>query len=94
MIFRMLAIAATAASMSAATPALSWDGTDRETGDAIEIEKGQLVRTGNDIEYFDYGSGGYKTGAINSITRTGSYVEIQVEDSDTGETRTLDMDDR
>jgi hypothetical protein len=89
-----LAIATAIAIILIARPAFSWDGTDQDSGNAVEIEKGQLVRTGNDIQYFDYSSGEYKSVTVNSIARTGASVEIEVEDTDTGETRTLDMDDR
>jgi len=88
-----LTAAAIAISLGA-TPALSWDGTDQESGSAVEIEKGQLVRTDNDIEYFDYDTGEYKSVTVNSITRTGASVETLVEDSETGEIRKLEMDAR
>ena len=37
--------------------AISWDGFDYQSGNYIEIESGNLVRTGRDIEIFDYQDG-------------------------------------
>jgi pyruvate/2-oxoglutarate/acetoin dehydrogenase E1 component len=71
---------------------ISWDGFDYEKGDYISIDKGNLVRSGNDIEIFDYGSGEYHDVTVESISRYGSGVELEVYDNDTGEYRTLDMD--
>ena len=69
----------------------AWDGTDSK-GTPVEIEKGNLVRDGETIEYFDYGEGKYKTGTVQDISRYGSSVEVEVQDENTGETRTFDMD--
>jgi len=73
--------------------ASAWDGYDYESGSFIEIEKGQLVRTGRDIELFDYGRGEYIDVEVTSIRRTGRNVEIEVIDNETGEERILEMDD-
>lgn len=40
---------------------LAWDGYDYETGNYIEIEGGNLVRAGEEIEYYDYESNEYRT---------------------------------
>ena len=32
---------------------LAWEGYDYETGNYVEIEKGNLVREGEEIEYYD-----------------------------------------
>jgi hypothetical protein len=74
--------------------AWSWDGFDYESGSNVEIEKGNLVRPGREIEYFDYGSGQYKSGEVESIRRSGRSVEVEVLDNETGEIRTFDMDGR
>lgn len=74
------------------TLAYAWGGHDYEKGAAVEIEKGNLVRPGREIEIYDYGSGGYRDVEVQSIHRTGSGVEVEVYDSATGEYRTLDMD--
>lgn len=74
--------------------AVAWDGYDWDKGAYIEIEKGSLVRGGRDIEIYDFGSGEYKEVEVQSIRRRGEKVEIEVIESDTGEERTFEMDDR
>lgn len=68
--------------------AFAWDGFDYDKGAFIEIEKGNLVRVGNDIEIFDYSTGTYKDVEVQSVTNG----EIDVYDYETGEYRTFDMD--
>lgn len=72
---------------------LAWDGYDYETGGSIEIESGNTVREGNDIEFYDYNNGNYHSGEVNDINGSGSGTEVEVYDYDTGEYRTFDMDD-
>lgn len=72
--------------------AFAWDGYDYDKGANVEIDKGNLVREGNDIEYYDYSTGEYRTGEVQSIERSGSSVEVEVQDSETGETRTFEME--
>lgn len=71
----------------------AWDGYDSDTGDAVEIEKGNLVRSGRDIEIYDYGAGEYRDVTVERIERWGSTVEVEVYDSESGEYRTFEMDD-
>ncbi len=78
--------------MLCASPALAWDGYDYESGNYIEIEKGNLVRPGEEIEYYDYGSGEYKYGDVESIESYGSFVEVEIYDHESGEYRTFEMD--
>ena len=70
----------------------AWDGYDWERGSYIEIEGGNLVRPGNDIEIYDYEAGEYKDVEVQSIDRYGSSVEIEVLDYSTGDYRTFDME--
>jgi hypothetical protein len=70
-----------------------WDGVDAATGDAVEIGKGNLVRTGRTIEIYDAGSGEYRDVDVQSISRGFGSVEVEVYDTVTGEYRTLEMDD-
>lgn len=70
----------------------AWDGYDYESGSYVEIDKGNLVRPGRDIEIYDYGTGEYKDVEVQSIRGSGSGAEVEVYDYDTGEYRTLDMD--
>ena len=67
----------------------SWDGFDYDKGSHVAIEKGNLVREGSEIEYFDYGEGQYKSGTVESIDSSGN---IEVYDYETGESRQFDMD--
>lgn len=71
----------------------AWDGYDYDKGRFVEIERGNLVRQGREIEVYEYGAG-YKTFEVDSVRRSGSSVEIEVIDTETGESRTFDMDDR
>ena len=70
----------------------AWDGYDYESCSYVEIEKGNLVRPGQDIEVYDYGTGEYKDMEVQSIDSYGSSTEVKVYDNDTGEYRTLDME--
>ena len=81
-------------SLVISSAALGWDGYDYGKGAFVEIEKGQLVRPGRDIEIFDYNDGSYKNVEVESIRRSGGSVEVEVYDNDTGESRTLDMEQR
>lgn len=72
--------------------AYAWDGYDYEKGAYVEIDKGNLVRSGNDIEIYDYSDGSYKDVTVESITRYGNTVEVEVTDNETGESRTIEMD--
>lgn len=73
--------------------AISWDGFDYQSGNYIEIESGNLVRTGRDIEIFDYQDGTYRDVEVTNIDRYGSTVEVEVFDYERGEYRTFEMDD-
>ena len=42
------------------SPANAWDGYHWESGSYVEIDKGNLVREGRDIEIYDYGTGEYR----------------------------------
>ncbi|MBI4825674.1 MAG: DUF5334 family protein [Nitrospirae bacterium] len=71
---------------------IAWDGYDYDKGSFVEIGKGNLVREGEEIEIYDYGTGEFKNVEVQSITDNGSGAEVEVYDNDTGESRTLDMD--
>lgn len=75
------------------TPAFAWDGVDSNTGDSVEIEKGNLVRPGQDIEVYDWGSGEYRDVEVQSIQGSGSSVDVEVYDYESGEYRTFEMED-
>lgn len=88
MLKALIAVFALLATCNLAT---AWDGTDTNTGSSVEIESGQLVRSGETIEVYD-NRAGYKTYDVDSISRSGSTVEIEATDTSTGETKTLEMD--
>lgn len=71
---------------------LAWDGYDYETGNYIEIEGGNLVRAGEEIEYYDHDTGEYLYGEVESVESYGSGVEVEVYDHDSGEYRYFEMD--
>lgn len=72
--------------------ALAWDGYNYEDGTYIEIEKGNLVRSGNEIELYDYNTGTYKEVEVESVDNYGSFTEVEVYDYSTGEYKTYEMD--
>ena len=39
---------------------IAWDGYDYNTGSYIEIGSGNLVRSGNELEVYDYETGEYR----------------------------------
>ena len=80
------------ATLLVTSPAFAWDGYDYEKGSYVEIEKGNLVRPGRDIEIYDYNTGQYKNVEVQSIQGQGSSTEVEIYDHDSGEYRTLDMD--
>ncbi len=71
----------------------AWEGVETESGNDVEIEKGNLVRSGESIEYYDHSEGEYKSVTVDDINRYGGTVEIEVTDDETGETLTLEMED-
>jgi hypothetical protein len=68
---------ASAALFAFAAPAAGWDGVDTESGAQVEIERGNLVRSGRDIEVYDYETGQYHDITIGDINRSGGSVEIE-----------------
>ena len=71
---------------------LAWSGYDYSTGSYIEIESGNLVRTGNEIEFYDYATGSYHYGTVENFSSYGGSVELEIYDYDSGEYRYFDMD--
>jgi hypothetical protein len=69
----------------------AWDGYDYSRGTYVEIDRGNLVREGEDIEFYDY-QNGYSYGEVTGVSGYGSSVEVEVYDYNTGEYRTFDMD--
>lgn len=71
----------------------SWEGQNTNTGTQIEIESGNLVRDGEEVEVYDYDLGSYHTVEINNISQYGSIIELEVTDLDTGDQHILEMED-
>jgi hypothetical protein len=69
----------------------AWSGTDQD-GETVEIEKGNLVREGLDIEVYYDNDGEYHNVSVDTIRSYGYNVEIEGYDNDTGEYITLDME--
>lgn len=88
----MIRTASILLALTLSVPAFAWDGYDYESGSHVEIDDGNLVRQGREIEIYDYGTGEYSDVEVESIRRYGSSVEVEVYDYDTGEYRTLEMD--
>ncbi|WP_430464083.1 DUF5334 family protein [Tabrizicola sp.] len=78
---------------SVASPAFSWDGTNSETGDCVEIGEGNLVRSGEEIEIYDCATESYRYVEIEGFDSSGYGLEIEVYDSDTDEYIYLEMDE-
>ncbi|OCR86675.1 hypothetical protein CFT13S00388_07910 [Campylobacter fetus subsp. testudinum] len=72
--------------------ASAWSGYDYENQAEVEIEKGNLVRSGRDIEIYDYKDGEYKEVEVQSIRNKGASVELEIYDYNSREYRTLEMD--
>tara|TARA_R110002049_G_scaffold275802_1_gene453938 strand:+ start:528 stop:800 length:273 start_codon:yes stop_codon:yes gene_type:complete len=70
----------------------AWDGYDYESGSHIEIESGNLVREGEEVEYYDYGSGEYRYGDVEEIESNGRGATVEIYDYESGEYRTFEMD--
>ncbi len=69
-----------------------WSGYDSDSGVPVEIEQGNLVRSGQDIEIYDYDAGEYRDVEVQSVNGNGSGAEVEVYDYDSGEYHNLDMD--
>jgi hypothetical protein len=90
---RLVLAVATSLSFSLGTlPVAAWDGYDYDAGNYVEIGRGELVRSGEEIEFFDYGAGEYRYGTVEDINRSGSSVEVEVYDHESGEYRTFEME--
>ncbi|WP_245414463.1 DUF5334 family protein [Mycoplana dimorpha] len=74
-------------------PAFAWDGIDTATGGSVEIGKGNLVRSGRDIEIYDVEAGEYREVEVQSIREFGGAVEVEIYDHSNGEYRVLEMED-
>lgn len=75
--------------------ASAWEGYDYKSGSYVEIERGNKVKPGRDIEIYDYRSGQYRDVEVESVRKYGfGAAEVEVYDYKNHERRTLDMDRR
>lgn len=79
--------------LSTSLPVSAWDGTNVETGYFVEIGKGNLVRTGEEVEVYDYSSGNYRSVTVEGINTYRGKVELEVYDNDTGDYLISEMED-
>ena len=66
----------------------AWDGFDYGNSEYVEIESGNLVRDGEDIEVYHWGDGAYHQEEVQGMQGN----ELETYDYDTGEYRYYDMD--
>lgn len=85
-------IIATAAMMLISTGAFAWDGYNSESSSYVEIGAGNLVRPGQEIEVYDYGTSSYKQVEVQSINTNGAGADVEVYDSESGEYQTYEME--
>lgn len=72
--------------------AFAWDGYDYQTGDYVSIDRGNLVRPGLEIEFYDYNTGEYRYGDVEGMNDLGGSVEVEVYDHTTEQRRYLEME--
>lgn len=72
--------------------ALAWNGYDYEKNVGIEINSGNLVRDGELIKFYDWGTGDYHNAEIKSVDDDFNSVKVEILDLDTKETRTFQME--
>ena len=72
--------------------AVAWDGYDYDSQSYIDIEKGNLVREGEEIEFYDYESGEYRTAEVEDVQGSGDGAEVEVYDYESGEYRSFEME--
>ena len=73
-------------------PSYSWDGYDHDHATSIEIGKGNLVREGLTIEFYDWNDDRYHIAKVLSQESSASGTELIVQDLYNNETRTFLME--
>ena len=69
----------------------AWDGYN-DKGESIEIDSGNLVRPGTEIEVYNYNTGEYSDIEVESMNSYGGSTEIEGFNYNTGEYETLEME--
>lgn len=57
----------------------AWENEEFESGDLVEIERGNLVPPGQEVEVYNWDEGKYEYHEVESRRRYGSEVEVEVE---------------
>lgn len=70
----------------------AWDEYGYDGNSLVEIEKGNVVRRGRQIELYDYATGEYRDVEVQSTIKSGYGTEIEVYDYDTGTYRIIEME--
>jgi len=66
----------------------AWDGYDWNEAEHVEIGRGNLVRTGEEIEVYHWGSGDYRYEEVQGMSGN----ELETYDYESGEYRYYEMD--
>lgn len=74
------------------SPALAWDGYDTQSGSYVDIEQGNNIKRGKDIDVYDSKTGQYNNVEVQEVRGHGSSTEVDVYDYKTGQYKTLEMD--
>lgn len=69
----------------------AWDEYGYDGSSLVEIEKGNVIRPGRQIELYDYDTGEYRDVEVQSIIKSGSGTEIEIYDYDTGAHRIIEL---
>ncbi len=72
--------------------AQAWEGYDDNNNTGVTIGKGNLVRSGSQIQIYDTAHGEYHTVQVQTITGNGAGANVTVYDINSGEYRTLRME--
>jgi len=83
-----IAIIVLVAVVWASSACYGWDGYDWNKGEFVEVGKGNLVRTGNDIEVYHWGGAGYQDETVTDISHSGDVTTVDAY----GVTHEYDMD--
>ena len=70
----------------------AWDGEAEDTGNCVRIDKGNLVRKGLDIEFYDCEDEEYREANVNYIKSGNGVVELEVYDYKKEEDRLFIME--
>lgn len=72
---------------------LAWSGYDWDNDSYVDIEKGNKVRAGREIEIYDYKDGRYKDVEVQRVRdRYNGKTELEIYDPSDNSFRTLEMD--